>query len=361
MLFRSYVQRRDEAIARQVDLIKSDEQFDYGIDCLSGADRGDGDPLVTLRRYAQDCLAQSDAFFEPEPALDYRLSGDRLTFSSPVTTESKVNDIVSCRLFETPQKQRTRAVVILPHWNALPADYCGFGRWLLRSGITALRVSLPYHDARRPPAMRFAQYLVGPNLGRTIRSFRQAILDTRLAIRWLHDRGYTQIGVIGTSLGSSIGTIVAAKEARVAALACLMTASLVGEVVWTGRATRNIRRSLEGNITLPDLNDIWSIISPATYAPQLSTRRIPIQILSAREDRVFEPYLTQQIVDAYRAQGVPLQWTRLPCGHYTFGTFPFNVWVFSSVLRFLRRSLSTGTAAHLGFTAPAPPSARSGN
>ena len=240
MLFRSYVQRREEAMARQGDLIKCDDPFDYGLDCLAGADPRDGDPLVTLRRYAQDCLAQSDAFFEPEPALDYRLSGDCLTFSSPITTESAVNNIVSCRLFETPQKQRTCAVVILPHWNALPADYCGFGRWLLRLGITALRVSLPYHDARRPPTMRFAQYLVGPNLGRTIRSFRQAILDTRLAIQWLHDRGYTQIGVIGTSLGSSIGSIVAAKDARVTALACLMTASLVGEVVWRPLHLRHV-------------------------------------------------------------------------------------------------------------------------
>lgn len=336
MLFRSYLHRREEEMARQGDLLKSGEAFDYGLDYLPGAAR-DSDPLTALRRYVHERLAESDAYFEPGLAPDFTLSGNVLTFPSPIETETAVNNQVTCRLFES--RRRERAVVMLPHWNSSSGDYAGFARWMSRAGITVLRMSLPYHDSRRPESMRFAHHMVSANLGRTIRSFRQAVLETRLAIGWLRDRGYARIGVIGSSMGSAIGSIVAAKDPHVNALVLLLTASHFGEVVWTGRATRNIRQALEGHISLSELNEVWSIISPVMYVSQLRARDIPVLILSGREDRVFEPRLTRHIVEAYRQQGIRAQWKVLPCGHYTFYTFPSNLFILLAVIWFLRNHL----------------------
>jgi len=63
-------------------------------------------------------------------------------------------------------------------------------------GMTALRLTLPYHEERRPPELERADHLVGSNIGRTIQSMRQAVLDTRAAVRWLKEQGFERIGIL---------------------------------------------------------------------------------------------------------------------------------------------------------------------
>jgi pimeloyl-ACP methyl ester carboxylesterase len=333
---RSWIRYREEQLARSSDLPKQFEPLAYGLECLPGAARP-GDPLAALRAWVDRALPESDAFFEPGPPPDYQLTRQVLSFPSSIATESMENNTVVCRLHEADRRER--AVLILPHWNATAAGFGTFAGLLRGQGISALRMSLPYHDERRPPSMTYAQYMVSANLGRTIRSFQQGVCDARLAIRWLRDRGYTRIGIIGSSLGSAIGSVVAAKEPLVDALVLVMTASHVGEVAWTGRATRHIRQALEGKISREALNDVWSIISPLTYAAELRARDVPVLVLSGREDRVFLPHLTERIVDAYRADGLRVRWRTLPCGHYTFATFPFNISTFVNVSKFLSDNL----------------------
>ena len=126
-------------------------------------------------------------------------------------------------------------------------------------------MSLPYHDQRRPESQKLAAFMVSANLGRTIRSCRQAVLEARLAVMWLERQGYKRIGVVGSSLGSSIASIVAAHDSRVRVAALVMTAGHFGEVVWTGLATQHIRLALDGRLTLAQLNQVWSLISPISY------------------------------------------------------------------------------------------------
>jgi pimeloyl-ACP methyl ester carboxylesterase len=291
----------------------------------------------TLRDFTRNCLISTEAFFEPNPAVDYSFSDGVLTFSSGIKSETKENNLVRCRVFE--HLPREKAVIILPHWNASPAAYDRFARIARWKGITALRMTLPYHDERRPSDMKIAEYMVSANLGRTIRSVRQAVLDARLAITWLEQKGYRKIGVVGSSLGSCVATIVAAHDLRVRAAVFLLMASDFGEVVWTGRATRHIRKALDNKITLEALKDVWSIISPITYVPQLRSRSVPVLIISGREDTVFKPYLTQQIVDAFRQNEVDCTWKVLPCGHYTLGTMPFGAYTVILSIRYLETRL----------------------
>jgi pimeloyl-ACP methyl ester carboxylesterase len=319
MLLQSYVRWREERLARIDEPHKQVEHLAYGLDLLGAAPVGDS--LSALRQYVRHHLAHSDAFFLPAREADFMFSRGRLTFTSPLETEDPVNQRVSCRVFEKPGQKR--AVVLLPHWNATAAGYDRLARCLQLSGVTAVRLSLPYHDSRRPPAMRIASGMVSANLGLTIRSCRQAVLDARRVIDWLEDRGYTRIGVIGSSLGSSIASLVAAHDARVRAAALLLTAGQFGEVVWTGRATRHIRQAFDGRITLEQLNEVWSIISPITYVPGLRAHDIAMLVLSGREDTVFQPYLTERLIEAYHEHRVRHRWRTLPCGHYTLATFPF--------------------------------------
>ena len=45
-----------------------------------------------------------------------------------------------------------------------------------RFGISALRLSKPYHDMRRPAELERSDYAVSANVGRTIAACRQAVV-----------------------------------------------------------------------------------------------------------------------------------------------------------------------------------------
>ncbi len=80
------------------------------------------------------------------------------------------------------------------------------------NGMTALRLSLPYHDSRMPPELHRADYIVSANVARTVQVCRQAVLDARRAIAWLHAEGYERIGILGSSLGSCLSLLTMAHE-----------------------------------------------------------------------------------------------------------------------------------------------------
>jgi pimeloyl-ACP methyl ester carboxylesterase len=336
-MFGAMVRWRERELARKEDPHRTVDPMDVGLELLvehAAADK----PLAALRRYSLEHRAGSGSYFEPgDSAANYERRENGLSFDSPIPTETPANGRVVCRLFEAATRER--AVVLIPHWNADLAGYDRFARFLRRAGITALVMSLPYHDRQCVTGQRLATYMVSSNLGRTIRSCRQAVLEARLAIAWLERRGSHRIGVVGISLGSSIASIAAAHDPRVTAAALILTAGQFGEVVWTGRATRHIRLALEGRVSLAELNEVWSVISPISYVPRLAERRTPVLVLSARADEVFLPYLTEQFIASLREWGVPLRRKICSCGHYTTGTLPFSAIVLHSTIRFLREYL----------------------
>ncbi|MFZ0361915.1 MAG: abhydrolase domain-containing 18, partial [Terriglobales bacterium] len=86
----------------------------------------------------------------PDPRLEEKVRGthaDFLRFTSPVATPFPENNLVNARWF--PARGR-RAVVLLPHWNADAISYNALCRALNWMGIAVLRLSMPYHDIRRP-------------------------------------------------------------------------------------------------------------------------------------------------------------------------------------------------------------------
>src|SRR5206468_8738760 len=133
-------------------------------------------------------MADTDAFYTPAPTSDYTLtptaSGDVLTFPSAFATPHEENNTVYCRYFPARLKPRApaayagqverealaerprAAVLVLPQWNSDAEGHVGLCRLLARSGLTALRLSLPYHDQRMPRELQRADYIVSSNIAR---------------------------------------------------------------------------------------------------------------------------------------------------------------------------------------------------
>ena len=315
--------------------------FEWGMDWLHGTSHAEGNDADRLERWAAAMLAESDRFYALDPCTEYDLRGDVLTFPSAVDTPHPENNTVHARFFpsESP-KGRRRAVLVLPQWNADTQGHVGLCQLLNRFGLTALRLTLPYHEARRPAGFERAEYMVSPNVGRTLQSLRQAVIDTRAAVAWLDSEGYERIGAMGTSIGSCTAFLAFVHDERIDAGVFNHVSGYVADVVWRGISTQHVRAGVEGALTVEELREAWLPISPMSYVGRLaSLRRRPMRFIAARHDLTFPADLSHEVIAGVRATGVPVNVSWLPCGHYTSGERP---WVYLDawkIVGFLRKNL----------------------
>jgi hypothetical protein len=319
--------------------------FEWGLDWIPTRDfHPDAAEEAVLDKYVADALADSDAFFTAPCTDEYAVDGDgHVRFPSALTTPHEENNTVHARFFPADESSRwargrpRRAVVVLPQWNSDAEGHVGLCKLLARFGMSALRLSLPYHDERMPPELRRADYIVSSNVARTLQACRQAVLDARRCFDWLETQGYERFGILGTSLGSCLAMLTAAHEPRVRAAALNHISTYFADVVWEGLSTSHVREGLDGHIDLDMLRRLWMPISPKAHIHRMG--RIPTLLGYARYDLTFPVHLSRELVDAWREHGFPHEVAVLPCGHYSTGMTPFK-WMDGYVLtRFLYRHL----------------------
>jgi hypothetical protein len=322
--------------------------FEWGLDWVDLQDDPAAvrDPLAAIQGYVDGVMADTTAFYAitPAPAYDFDEASGLLRFASALHTPQASNNTVYARWFPavpsaTGGEQPRAAVLVLPQWNADPNGHVGLCQLLARFGMSALRLSLPYHDARMPPELHRADYIVSANVGRTLQVCRQAVLDARRAIAWLADQGFTHIGILGTSLGSCLASLTAAHEPLIKAAALNHISPYFADVVWEGLSTQHVRAGLEGHITLDALRRLWLPIGPQPHLDRL--RQTKTLLVYARYDLTFPVALSRRLVNDFRRMGLPHEVAVLPCGHYSTGMSPFK-WLDGYVLtKFLRSTLLT--------------------
>jgi dienelactone hydrolase len=316
--------------------------------CRNGTPIGQmpADPEKFFAEYNRRIIANSDEFFSyrlpadfrierrevqvfstreiPDPKLEEKVRGtsaEFLRFTSPVLTPYPENNQVNARWF--PSRGR-RAIVLLPHWNADALAYTGLCKVLNLLGISVLRLSMPYHDIRMPAEIRRADYAVSANIGRTLNSVRQGVIDIRCCLDWLEQQGYRQLGLIGTSLGSCYGFIASAHDPRIRAAAFNHASTYFADVAWHGQTTRHIRQGVEEHIDLERLRRLWLAASPMVYFDQFARHRKKSLIIYADYDLTFLPEFSRQVVAEFARHQLDHTVVVLPCGHYTTGETPYK-------------------------------------
>jgi hypothetical protein len=311
--------------------------FAWGLEHIGGSE-GETDPRAYLDRFADDKIAHSDEWFSVEAARDYVLDKNVLTFSSAIESPWPANNRVYGQVF--PVREAGPAVVVLAQWNARWEEQQSVCRWLNRLGITAIKMSLPYHDHRAIPGHPRGDHLVGSNVGLTIQANRQAVLDVRRTLRWLEQQGYGPLGILGTSIGSCIGFIAMCHDYAVRAGAFLHVSTYFGEVVAHGLTTANVWQSLQKQITREEARRYWSPISPFPYIGKLRGAGKKMLAITARYDPTFWPEFTAEFFRAARSQEIAIEAMSLRCGHYSLGIAPFKYIAGHRFGKFLSRSLS---------------------
>jgi hypothetical protein len=313
--------------------------FDWGLDWIpSNGHRPETPPGEVVADWVSHVMADTDAFFTPEPTDEYALRGDLLTFPSALTTPHESNNTVWCRYFPAASGRRRAAVLVLPQWNADAGGHVGLCRLLAWNGLSALRLSLPYHDARMPPELHRADYIVSANVARTVQVCRQAVLDARRAIAWLARQGYDRIGILGTSLGSCLALLTTAHEPAIRAQALNHISPYFADVVWRGLSTEHVRAGLDGHIDLDRLRELWKPISPRWYLERLRDRKT--LLVYALYDLTFPLDLSRDLVREFEDIRVPHEVAVLRCGHYSTGRTPFKYVDGYVLTKFLKGALS---------------------
>ncbi len=322
--------------------------FDWGVAHLPSFPGWDSaaassPPRAAVHRHVERALELSRDYFAAPAASDFSLVGRRLRFSSPAATGVPENDTASADYFPLSSNgvsRRGAAVVVLPQWNAKEGAQEGLCRLINRFGVAALKLALPYHEERRPKDMLRADLTLSPNVGRTLQSCRQAVLDARAALGWLEETGHGPLGIVGTSLGSAIAFIAFAHDERLAAGVFNHISPYFADVVWRGISTRHVREGLERDVDLEELRKLWLPLSPYSYYEMVKGRRRPSLLIHGRYDLSFPPDLSQALLADFERLAIEHESYELPCGHYSTAKFPFNWLDGLRIARFLEKHLA---------------------
>jgi len=320
--------------------------FDWGLEWsrdwpVSAHVARDGcDPGATLCRLGEDATQESEQFFSYQTPTDFQLTGNTLRFTSAVSTPCAENNTVSALLFPAPGTSRS-AVVVLPQWNSTLPQYVALCRLIRLMGISALRLSLPYHDARMPPELERADYAVSANVARTVDATRQAVIDARSCLDWLEACGYRKFGIVGTSLGSCYAFLTSAHDARLEVNVYNLFSLYFADVVWNGLTTRHVRQGMDGRIELDQLQQAWKPITPQSYLDRYARQPKKSLFIHTAYDTTFLPEYSEPMLEELRRRGAHLEDVRLPCGHYTLGQPPFQFLDGYHICTFLARGLGT--------------------
>ena len=257
-----------------------------------------------------------------------------LRFTSPERTPYPENDLVNARWYPAPAhkdpSRPNQAIIVLPQWNADGFSHNSLCTLFNRMGVSALRLSKPYHDVRRPIELERADYAVSANSGRTISACRQAVVDIRCCLDWLQEQGYEHFGVLGTSLGSCYAYLASAHDPRLRVNAFNHASTSFGDVVWSGQSTRHIRQAAEqAGFTQERLRALWAAISPVSYYERFKSSEANgagknVLVVYANYDLTFPKEYSLQVVEAFRRSGLDHEIRVLPCGHYTTGETPYK-------------------------------------
>jgi hypothetical protein len=296
--------------------------FEWGLEHIDGDPLND-EPRAFLRDYTRNAIEHSAEWFTGREVTDFELRRDNvLRFTSPMESACPENNAVHGQFF--PARKQGPAVLVLPNWNAKWHGQIALCQWLQRIGISALKMSLPYHDRRMANGHERADQLVGPNIGLTLHANRQAVQDARACLTWLEQRGYTRLGILGTSIGSSVGYITLVHDKRVRAGGFFHVSTYFADVVSQGMTTNHVWEGLRHEVSVDELREYWAPISPMPYVERGMGAGRNTFMVYGKYDPTFLPQLTEEMLRALRRNGAEPRTLELPVGHYSLELAPFS-------------------------------------
>ena len=243
------------------------------------------------------------AKFDFEMVLKYRLSASEidvftLTFPSPVKSKEASNDTVFAEYFRPKNATKRPGVLILDILDGALVVARGEALWLAQHDIPSLIVQMPYYGPRRPPGSK--ERMLTADVPKSIANIEQAVLDGRRALAWLETRPEVdpqKLAVLGTSLGSFVGGVIAGVEPKVKS-ACLLLGGggLIDSFSEHPKAGPVLGMMALVGITPDKLKAMIAGVDPITYARGLKGKRL--LLIGASRDDIVPPSAMKRLWEA---------------------------------------------------------------
>lgn len=241
-------------------------------------------------------------------------------FPSAVTTKFPENNTVHCQWYKPLGNGPFPTAVVLDILGGDQSLARVQSTYLARKGIACLFVQMAYYGPRRPANSKVR--LLMPDIDHSLAAVRQTVLDIRRASAWLASRPEVdkqRLGVIGTSLGSFMGTLTAEMEPRFKKVAIVLGGGGVVDAFYDhpkGAAIRLLWESLGG--TREKLKNLIAVADPITCAENLKDRQVIM--IAASKDEIVPPSACKKM---WEALGQPkIVW--YDAGHYTAVYFIYD-------------------------------------
>jgi dienelactone hydrolase len=246
-------------------------------------------------------LADHTFHYQQQLRYDLEYSGVEVysvRFPSPVESPHVVNNTVHAEYFRPKNASgKVPAVVVLDilQGNALVSR--GAAMWLAQNGIAAMAITMPYYGPRRPAA---GPRMLTPDIEKSVANVRQTVLDSRRAVAWLAARPEVdtdRLGVVGTSLGSFMGGLLAAAEPRVQTACLLLGGGGLVDAFYSHPKTQWLTLALlTVGVTKEKLQRQIAPVDPLTYADRLRDKKL--LLIGASRDDIVPPEAMKRLWEA---------------------------------------------------------------
>ncbi|MFZ4116520.1 MAG: alpha/beta hydrolase family protein [Chthoniobacterales bacterium] len=235
---------------------------------------------ASLEAYLQEYASwDRSSYFSIMPMEKLEIGGSVFSWESPRSSSFLENNRARTLFFPASRKNSDRAPTLIILHALMSATDLGYRRIAARmnhQGWNVLFPHLPFHYSRKPQHHANGALAITADLIRTAETVRQAVQEIRQLMVWLQDLGSRRIGLLATSYGGWIASLLLALEP-------IDFAILLQPIINLGRATfesplaRVMGSLLQANgITRKHLERHAHLTEPSHSLPLTSPKRITI-------------------------------------------------------------------------------------
>jgi pimeloyl-ACP methyl ester carboxylesterase len=300
---------------------------------------------------AMELLKHTDFFCDfARPASEIKwITPTQLQFTSQVYQPWEEANVVHAQMFRGEGDWQKKPTILLIHgWNdefGYRYQYPLFARKLVRAGMNAVLMELPFTLQRRPRKTGAVNDFISEDLFCTVQAARQSICDVRSIVRWLSEQGCQRLGLWGVSLGGWISGLILAHEPLIE------MGVLVVPITRMDLAIANLDFCAPLRRTLENVSFDFEKINLRSYEPKVA--RDKMLFIEAEHDLFADKEAIEELGRIWQ----PEIW-RIPHGHITalFSLPLMNrtvKWIEGKMLAAPEREVRPGIKATSGLRDPA--------